>query len=258
MQQPEDYRPTVDRDGFITKSILTIGSVLQKARTDGRGGRGAAPSVKLFYTLLFIVLISCAQNMFFVYCMAAGILLRCCFLPAGSLLKCIRTALLAACFSALLLLPAVFLGSPRSMLTISCKVFLSVCLVMQLASTTPWNRVTEGLRAYHVPDLFIFTLDLTLKYIVMLGDFCLAALEALRLRSVGKNRSQSKSFSGILGVTFMKSQQMAEETYQAMTCRCFTGEYRKPEKSGLTGRDLLCLLLCGGAVTLFLFLEFAM
>lgn len=58
-----------------------------------------------------------------------------------------------------------------------------------------------------------------MKYISVLGEICVDILQAVSLRSVGKNPDKAKSFSGILGITFLKSSEMAEEMYASMCCR---------------------------------------
>ena len=101
------------------------------------------------------------------------------------------------------------------------------------------------------------TLDITLKYIVLLGDVCLDMLTALKLRSVGKNREKGKSLSGVLGVTFLKSREMSEEMYGAMTCRGFEGEYVKPGQKTVTWKDAVTLLFLAGMIALFVYTQHA-
>jgi cobalt/nickel transport system permease protein len=259
LRAEEAYEPSKDRDAFSRKSIIRLMSVLSKVRnsrsTDAKGAR--AP-FKIAYTVYFILLIACAKNMFFCYCMLAGILLRYTFLPERELKRSFFSALVAAIFGAFLLLPAVFLGSPRTCLTVAGKVFLSVSLVNFLASTTPWNRITEGFRFFHVPDIFILTLDLTLKYIVLLGDVSLAMLESLTLRSVGKNRQKGGAVSGVLGVTFLKSRALSEEQYGAMQCRGFEGTYERPGRFVFSKKDIWYIILIVAVTALFIYLEGAM
>ncbi|MDO4176485.1 MAG: energy-coupling factor transporter transmembrane component T [Bacillota bacterium] len=204
--------------------------------------------------LLMIVLASCSRNMLFTYCLVAVLLVHMCFLGSKSLVRVFSGAIAAAGFSALLLLPAVFLGSPHTMLTVSIKVFLSVGLLGFLAETTPWNRITEGFRFFFVPDIMIFTFDITLKYIVILGDICLDMLNALKLRSVGKNRNKGNSISGILGFAFLKSRHMADEMSGAMACRGFEGEYHRGNHKLLGPADGLALVFMALVIGLFIYL----
>ncbi|MGN0702137.1 MAG: energy-coupling factor transporter transmembrane component T [Lentihominibacter sp.] len=264
MTHQENYIPETDRDGFINRSLLSVMSVMSRFRTGStRGSSLTVPGLaavsfsapaRLMTALLIIILSSCSRNMFFTYCMIALLLVCLCAMDGGKLKGVFAAALAAAGLSALVLLPAAFLGSPRTILTVSLKVFLSVGLLGHLAATTPWNKITEGFRFFMVPDIMIFTFDITLKYIAILGDICLDMLNALKLRSVGKNRDKSSSISGILGFAFLKSRHMAEEMCGAMACRGFEGEYHRNHKGIIKKWDLLLLLFGALLTALFIYL----
>ena len=228
LKEREEYNAPQDRDSFLTRSILSLMSMLAsfRAKTISYGSNYPAP-LKLIVCLAMILITSLARNMLIVYTILAVLLAHICFLKEELLVRTISASLAAALLSAVILIPAIFLGSPQSMLTVSIKVFVSVGLIGILSSTTEWNKLTAGLAAFHIPDVFIFTLDITLKYIVILGNISMDMLNALRLRSIGHNKTKAQSMSGILGVTFLKSRQMSEEMFQAMQCRGFEGEYRR-------------------------------
>lgn len=254
MVQTQPYEPGRDHDQFVKKSMLGLIGILSRARKSGSAGKQfASAPVHLFCAIFLILLMSLSRNMFFTYCMLGGFLIRLCLLPEKQLAGVVWSALAAAAISALFLLPAVFLGNPRSLVTISLKVLLSVGLIRCMSATTPWNQLTEGLRFYHVPDLFIFTFDITLTYIVLLGEIAQDMLQALRLRSVGVNPKKEKSMSGVLGITFLKAKELSEETYQAMVARGFEGEYRRPCRICLSWKD--AVMLGGAAVIFVLFLK---
>ena len=82
------------------------------------------------------------------------------------------------------------------------------------------------LKKLHVPSVFVFTLDITLKYIVLLGDLIKDLLTSLTLRSVGKNNKKYQSVGGVMGQTFIRSVKMSQEMYEAMQCRGFTDDYK--------------------------------
>ena len=111
------------------------------------------------------------------------------------------------------------------------------------------------MRTFRIPSLFIFTLDITLKYISVLGEMCADILTSVSLRSVGKNPQKAKALSGVLGISFLKSREMAEEMYAAMCCRGFTGEYRIRKKYKLRLPDFFYTLLMLGCVGLFFYLN---
>ena len=261
MTTEETYAPPTDRDGFTGKSLLAVLGVLGRIKTSGNVQnelmQNLAPSapVKLLFCIFLIVLTSCAHNMFFVYCLLAVILAHMCFVGSKMLKQVVASCLGAGLLSMLLLLPAAFLGSPASMLTISCKVFVSVGFIGIMGATTPWNALTAGLRFYHVPDVFIFVFDITIKYIVILGNICSEMLTALTMRSVGRNNNKSGALSGILGVTYFKSRRMADEMCDAMACRGFEGEYVRGHSGHLRAADILYIAFMLAVLGLFIYLS---
>ena len=187
--------------------------------------------------------------------MCAAVTVRLAFFSAASIRQILRGTEGAVLISILLLLPAVFMGNPQTLANITARVYVSVTLVGILSSETSWNKLTGSLRTFHVPPLFIFTLDITLKYIAVLGEICMEILTSLRLRSVGQNRKKAQSFSGILGISFLKSREMAEEMYAAMCCRGFVGEYKTQKTSTFRKQDILSLLLMIGVTGIFIYFE---
>ena len=147
------------------------------------------------------------------------------------------------------------MGNPQTLANITARVYVSVTLVGILSAGTSWNKLTGSMRTFHIPDIFIFTLDITLKYIAVLGEICMEILTSLRLRSVGQNRKKAQSFSGILGISFLKSREMAEEMYASMCCRGFTGEYSIGQKYKIRVTDIFYILVTVGCVGLFFYLN---
>lgn len=245
MLEAEVYEPRHGHDGFITKSILKLCRVLERFRETGRSGHFKLnPALKLVGVLYAIILSSCARNMFFVYILLALCIIYMCAMPGKALTRVFGSACLAALISAIILIPAIWLGNPQTMLTVALKVFVSVALMGILAETTPWNQLTAACAIFHVPSIFIFTLDIALKYIVVLGEISTHLLLALKLRSVGRNTKKQNAISGILGVTFIKSREMADEMYLAMVCRGFEGTYKRTKvRMGIGDAILLCLMI---------------
>ena len=203
LTQDEHYTARADHDGFITKSLLSVIGALSSFRAKSSSYGAKFPAhLKLIVCLAMVITTSAARNMFIVYAILAVLLVHMCFLSSEWLVRTFTAALIAAALSAMI-------------------------LVGLLAATTEWNKLTACLASFHIPGVFIFTLDLTLKYIVILGNVSIDLLNAVRLRSVGRNRDKKGAVSGVLGVTFLKSKQMADEMYQAMVCRGFDGEYGK-------------------------------
>ena len=87
MCRQEEYTPSADKEAFLTRSTKSVLSVLARLRFDeGKDGRfSATPSLKLFYTILYIILTACSRNYLFVLIMCAAVTVRLAFFPASAI-----------------------------------------------------------------------------------------------------------------------------------------------------------------------------
>ena len=254
---PEHYRPGSDRDGFISRSLLSITSALAFFRLDdGREARfSPSAPIKLVVAFVCILLVSLSRNYLFVLVMLAAVLVRACLLPQASLARMMGGAASAAAFSLVIMLPAILLGQAHAPLLLATKAFVSVGITLYVALTTPVWKLTHALRSFHMPGIAIMTIDLALRSIVRLGETAAEVLCALSLRSVGCNRNKGAAIGGVGGVVLLKTSRSAQETYDAMRCRCFDGEYRASARATLKPADAAWALLLIGLVALFAYLQ---
>jgi ABC-type cobalt transport system, permease component CbiQ and related transporters len=253
----ENYTPNADKDTFINKSILSLLKVVSSVRAQGikSGDRfGVDAFFRVLFTLALVIMVSMSHTTGFVYIALAYILVLLCLLPSQDIIKTLRISLVAALFTLVIMLPAYIYGSGARVLLLPLKVLVTVMAVSILSRTTRWDLIIGALKRFYVPDLIVFVLDITLKYIVMLGEFCVEMLCSLRLRSVGKNKSKYTAISGVAGTMFLKSREMAEDMYLAMECRGFTGGYRAVSKFSFKIYDLAYIIINAVLIYLFIYL----
>lgn len=258
MCNEESYTPQKDRSSFVSKSIKSVMQVLStfKRNNDLKKAKEVNASLRLLAMLLFIVFTSVSRNFSFVLFMIAFVIIRFAFMSGDKIKSWIKLLIPVILFSFLLLLPSVFLGNPKTPLTIIGKIFVCVSMVSIVNLTTSFNDITYSLKRFHIPDVVIFIFDITIKYIYILGEVCLDMLNALKIRSIGKNNSKSTSASGILGTVFLKANDYATQTQKAMECRGFSGEYVAPKKKqSISKYDCLFLFLCAVIIAVFVYLE---
>lgn len=240
----DNYVPSKDKDAFIDKSIISILFVLTRfiRQSEYKTDKFQInASIKFISTLVLIILVSLTKSFTFVLIADICMLVLINFFSI-SVIKCIlKVSLSAGIFSFIIFLPSVFLGYGNNILMIILKILVSVAAINILAITTKWSDLTGTLKVIRVPDMFIFVLDITIKYILILGEFSLNMIYALKLRSIGKNSNKSIALSGIVGTMFIKSKEMSEEMYSAMECRGFTGGYKVYKKFKLRLPDYICI-----------------
>lgn len=243
----------------MNKSILSLLSVLSRIRSQGANSKARYPvnaHLKVLGTLLLVLLVSLSRSSTFVVIVITYLLLILCTMQAREIVSVLKLGFGVTLFTFVLLLPAVLLVSGYSPIPICEKVFATVTAVGILSRTTRWDHIMSACKRFFVPDLFIFVLDSAIRYILMLGEFSLEMLQALKLRSVGKNKAKNTALSGVAGTMFLKSGEMAEELQFAMECRGFTGEYHVTASSVRLGLpDGIFCVVNAGMLLLFIFLS---
>lgn len=245
LMKKDNYVPLKDRDAFIDKSIFSILEVLTRFRLQTEYKADYAQTnalLKLISSILLIIFVSLSKSFMFILIINVCLLVALNFLSIDKIKYIFKMSLIVTAFTFIIFLPSIFMGYGNNTLLITLKVLASITTVNMLACTTEWNDLLGTLKIFHVPDMFIFVLDITIKYIIVLGEFSLNMIYALKLRSVGKSNNKTTSLSGILGTMFIRSKEMSEEMYEAMECRGFTGEYKVYKKFKFKFYDYLCVL----------------
>lgn len=250
----DSYVPPKDRDRFIGRTVVSLAAVLSRvigSRSAFSGGSRVSPEVKIISLLAVVLLVALSRGFFFVSAVAAAETVFLAFLDARIIVRILKAASGAFILSFFLLLPSFFFFDAGSSLLLLCKVGISVLSVSLLSCVTRWDDITRSLKVLFVPDIFILVLDITVRYIALLGEFSLEMFHALALRSVGVNRRKHSSLAGIAGTVFLSSRSMADDMYAAMSCRGFTGEYRHRRGFRPGIWDVLFLLFDASVIALF-------
>ena len=214
-------------------------------------GRRVSPALRLGASFLLILLVSLSRNAWFLALAGTIELVLVSLLSPRGIVRVLKTSLVAALFAFVVFLPSAFWGNWPGVLVLAAKVLMSVAAASLVSTTMDWASISKGLSSLRVPDLFILVLDLTIKYIALLGLLVLDMLHALKLRSVGRNRSKTASLGGIAGTVFLKSREAATEMYEAMECRGFSGSYRGRTKRKPCAADIVFAGMAALFVVLF-------
>ena len=230
MKKTEDYVPPKDGGMFYIKTMRSLGRVMSRLKAEsGKEGKHSLPAwLKIVLLLALIILVSVTQNDLVIMAAAALVIVRLALMPAEDIWGVVKTTLFAGVLAAILYIPAVIMDPVRlgNGLRLVVKILICVAAVGEFNRTTQWNHVTGALRKFRVPGVVIFIIDITFRYIVLLGNLMQELLTAVSLRSVGKNDKEYNSVGGVMGVTFLRGTEMNREMYEAMQCRGFTDDYK--------------------------------
>ena len=242
----DDYIPVKQKDAFIDKSILSVLNVLTRLRlqTENKKNRfGINAPVKLLSMMILIIFAAVSRSFLFIAMIDVFLLLVVSLLEADEIKYIMKMGVTVSVFTLIILLPSILAGNISNSILIVLKVIATITTVNITSCTTKWSDAVNALKIVFIPDIFIFVLDITIKYIVIFGEFALNMLYSLKLRSIGKSRDKKSSLSGIIGTLFLKSKEMSEEMYGAMECRGFTGQYKAKRKFRICFNDILCVII---------------
>lgn len=126
------------------------------------------------------------------------------------------------------------------------RVSTSLSLVLLLVLTTSWPSLLKALRSLLLPQIYVQTLSMTLRYLVLLSrivqEMCLA--KKSRTIRVGKTRVEQRWVAAQLGTLFKWSMQLSIEVHRAMVARGFQGEVRILSSFRIRNRDYLWVASC--------------
>lgn len=246
----EAYIPPRDRTSFARKNVLRLTALLEHVCFGGGAGTGSridralscvAAPLRLAGLFALVLMVCLSQSGLFMGALLAVALILAAIRPERALKATFLPALAAAVLAWVLALPALLLGvsSAAAMIRIGIKTFINVGLVLGVSYTVPWNKIASALRVLHLPDVVIFTVDMALKHIEVLGRTSASLSEALMLRSVGAapRGSATSGAAGVMGMTFLKAYEQGRAMEESMRCRGFSGTYPRPAARGLGRSD---------------------
>ena len=128
------------------------------------------------------------------------------------------------------------------------RVATSLSFVLLLILTTPWASLLKALRSLLVPQIYVQTLGMTVRYLMLLSktvqEMCLA--KKSRTLRVGKTRVEQSWVAGQLGTLFKWSVHLSVQVHQAMVARGYHGEIHILSSFSIRKRDYLWAIFCAG------------
>ena len=254
----DNLEPPRDGGAFLRKSALVLAGVIRSVRRVPERPKGLtfSPPTRLALAGTTILLVSASRSFAFVEAIGVALLVLLATFDARKLARTLALPFEAYLAALAILAPAIFWGQTRAFVVVSTKTLVTTLVLSLLIQSMNWNRFTCAFKTFGAPDSLVFIFDLTLKYVVVFSEICLETIDAALLRSVGRNRRRARTLGGVVGVTFLRAQEAAQEQFDAMTCRCFSGVYRR-YRAPFRRSDIVGLFLLIAVVALFAYFEYS-
>ena len=242
-----------EKKNYVLANLRTVARMLlyfSRSRP-GYEAKGL-PCVRLFELVVMIICILLSNTVLFLEIMLVIVMLRLVFLPGMIIRETMAKLLKLMVVSLLVIMPSVLLHNDNLGIFLARTALVMLYTALFLA-TTPWNQFVEALEQLHFPGVMILTLDITIKYIGILGRYLEEILTSIKLRSFG-NGSSRKTVGVILGQLYLTSGKRMTELYEAMVLRGYDGEHFKAKSfrfgvvDWLTVVEVLAVIIICGVI----------
>jgi cobalt/nickel transport system permease protein len=121
------------------------------------------------------------------------------------------------------------------------RVATCVSAVVLLFLTTPQQILYKSLRTVGVPKIYVFTLEMTKRYIFLLMDLVREMHFAKKARTIkaGGIFDEQKWVGGRIGYTLIRSMDISEKVHMAMISRGFNGDVKVMQEFIMHKRDYI-------------------
>jgi len=141
------------------------------------------------------------------------------------------------------------IGISKEGMIVFSRLFLKICnsvfLTLLVMSTTSFGSIMKALRMFRVPDIMLFAITLSYKFIFILSKTTAETYLALRSRWVKKNNDMESGriIAGRIEYIFRRSWIKYEEVYRAMVARGFSGRVNLCFEGKFKLKDLVFVIV---------------
>lgn len=254
LSEKDNYIPKEEKNLYIEKSIFSlikIISIIRQNKNQDKLVYSINPTVKVASIIVMILCISISRSFIYLLIIDIYVLINLFFMEKKSRKMILFKSFMFPLITLIALIPSMFYGNIYNSLLLFQKLIITILIMNLLSHNTKWSEISKSLKLIFIPDIFIWIMDITIKYIVLLGEHSINLLNALKLRSIGITYNKYNSLTGVMGNLFIKSYKMSEEMFHAMECRGFIGEYTTKVNLKLKKMDYVYLAINILLVSLF-------
>ena len=252
----DNYIPKEEKNLYIEKSIFSlikIISIIRQNKNQDKLIYSINPTLKVVSVILMILCVSISRSFIYIFIIDIYVLINLFLMEKKSRKRLLLKSFIFPLVTLIALIPSMFYGNINNSLLIFQKLIITILLMNLLSHNTKWSEISKSLKLLFIPDIFIWIMYITIRYVVLLGEHSINLLFALKLRSIGITSNKYNSLTGIMGNLFIKSYKMSEEMFHAMECRGFVGEYTTKVNLKLKKIDYVYLAINILLVSLFIY-----
>ncbi|MGM0302861.1 hypothetical protein IGI66_002511 [Enterococcus sp. AZ048] len=223
--QNEDALLLDKKNSFLMKNQKGLLFILEKF--DHGSERSAAsaihPSLRFLSTLALLLIVSLSQKMLVLWICGLYIFSGLLFFSQKDLKKILGKSVLLSAMPFLIYLPSLLLHQGTFLFLI--RVPLIACLISQYTETATTYELLSLLKRWYLPNIVLFQLDITIKYIYILAKVMVHMMKGISARHVGNQQVKLYLGTNVIALIYLRSLDYGKKLQQAMEARGFNGTY---------------------------------
>lgn len=140
-------------------------------------------------------------------------------------------------------------------LSIILRGLLSVQALLLLIHIAGFNRICDGLRSFHVPEILVTQLLMAYRYMGVLLSEALTMTRAREARGYGRNAYPPSMWAPFVGQLLLRSLERSRRIHSAMLARGFHGSLATTARSRWNVADTLYCLIWIVAIAAIRFID---
>lgn len=247
-----NYLLSDKKDTFLIKNQKGLLFILEKFdRTAEKNDQPVIhSSLRFLSTVSLLLLMSLTQQLLLLWLCGLYLIGTLLFFPPAKSCRIIAKSVLLLIMPILVYLPSLLIHQANTLFIF--RLPLVACLISQYTETTTTYQLLCLLKRWHLPDIVLFQLDITIKYIYLLAKVLLNMIKGLRARHIGNKHLKMYLGTNLIALVYLRSIDYGRKLQQAMEARGFNGTYHA-QKVPFKKADYFYLLL-QSALFLLLFL----
>lgn len=242
LQVTPNYKVTYQHSHhFLSRNLIKLSQILTQFNHHNQIKQQVTVA-DFFVLLLEIICLSLTSSLLFIWLILIVNLYRVVLQPRQQIIRIFKHAAISFITISLIILPSVLLNPKLfSLLFIVKTIVIAFVLVVQIVKLNFINFI-QLLQQLHFPEILLFIVDIMIRYLKVLGVFMVDNIQAISLRSVGRDPHAYTTVGHIFGSLYLKSVALSREIYLAMVARGFTGSYKHSRRRSVHRNVQLALI----------------
>ncbi|WP_455539851.1 energy-coupling factor transporter transmembrane component T [Terrisporobacter sp.] len=244
LESDEDYKLNDKKDGYITKNLRRFDKLVKLMQRERiyNYANGINASLKILSLILTIVLITLSKDIYQIWICMLFITLQIALNPGEIIIDILKKSVLTFIFPLIVFAPYALYAPAGTVINYYLKIFIIMLEVQIFVASTTVYSIGQALKQLHCPDVIIFIMDIVIKYLNFSTYLMCDILQAINMRSIGRDNKKYTTIGGIFTNVFNKVKRCSEELYTAMECRGFTDTYVKVPGKSINKKDILFIV----------------